>query len=183
MYVQVAFIATFHSLMSWWKRWSCSSLTEPRFSGKESKWLLRKQTLILIMHPQFWKLNSNFATNSLLLSVFLLARKSLITFVKAIQALASIGFIEVTKLISRKSCLIGGHRTHHSFYFQYLDQKIQSKCSQSTVLIYQALLKTVSLTPILVAKNISAWACITLQWCYIFPRLNLLGNKIVHLFD
>ena len=41
------------------------------------------------------------------------------------------------------------HRTHYSFFSHCLDQEMQSKCSQSIFLIYQALLQTVSFTPTL----------------------------------
>ena len=57
---------TYISLISWWKRSSCSSLRSPRFSGKRSRWLNRKWSLILMLAPISCKVLSNLATIPLL---------------------------------------------------------------------------------------------------------------------
>ena len=69
---------------------------------------------------------------TLALSVFLFPKKSLTTFITGIQALASIGFIEETKLVSCKSCLIWGPSNTLLFFFA-IPSTSTTKCRLNVV--------------------------------------------------
>ena len=77
------------SLMSWWKRSPCSSLTSPQLAGNRSRCLCKKCTLILMLAPRRWYACSMFCTTSSKLAALLLQRKFCTTPTKPRHASAS----------------------------------------------------------------------------------------------
>ena len=85
------------TLMSWWKRSPCSSLTSPRFAGKDWSWLFKKCNLMLILQPSTWKLFVNSLTSCLQLFDFLFQRTFFTTETKAFHAFFSRSFMDIRK--------------------------------------------------------------------------------------